>query len=245
MTTTYLPEIDVAAGIRQGRNVRDGYVRGWGLEFGDLAARVAADPLYVEATGLAAGLTYVSEPRRMNLYLLIRFFLPRLGRGNIVEFGAYKGGNALFMAHVAARTLPSIRVIALDTFSGMPPTDETVDAHKAGDFGDANVEDLRGLIREKGIRNLDLVQGRFEDTAAGVAAAHGPFALANIDCDIYSAVACSYEVCRHSMVAGGYIVFDDATTSSCIGATEAVENLVIRRDGCSSEQIYPHFVFRA
>ena len=47
------------------------------------------------------------------------------------------------------------------------------------------------------------------------------------------------------MVPGGYLVFDDATVSSCIGATEAVESLVVRRDGLNSEQIFPHFVFRA
>ena len=41
------------------------------------------------------------------------------------------------------------------------------------------------------------------------------------------------------------LVFDDATTPTCIGATEAVEDLVVRRDGLSSEQIYPHYVFRA
>jgi hypothetical protein len=47
------------------------------------------------------------------------------------------------------------------------------------------------------------------------------------------------------MVPGGYMVFDDATYSSCLGATEAVETLAIRRDGLNSEQIYPHFVFRS
>jgi len=50
---------------------------------------------------------------------------------------------------------------------------------------------------------------------------------------------------KPAMASGGYLVFDDATTSSCIGATEAVENLLIRRDALSSEQIYPHYVFRA
>jgi hypothetical protein len=47
------------------------------------------------------------------------------------------------------------------------------------------------------------------------------------------------------MIPGGYLVFDDATVSSCLGATEAVEDLLIRRDGLNSEQIFPHFVFRA
>jgi hypothetical protein len=46
------------------------------------------------------------------------------------------------------------------------------------------------------------------------------------------------------MVDGGYIIFDDATTSTCIGATEVVEDLIIRRDGLNSEQAWPHFVFR-
>jgi hypothetical protein len=47
------------------------------------------------------------------------------------------------------------------------------------------------------------------------------------------------------MMPGGYIAFDDACFSSCLGATEAVEEFLIRRDGLHAEQIYPHFVFRA
>jgi len=73
----------------------------------------------------------------------------------------------------------------------------------------------------------------------------GKISLAHIDCDIAPAVKYSYEGVRPFMVDGGYMVFDDATVSSCIGATEVVEDLLIRRDGLNSEQIWPHFVFRA
>ena len=225
--------------------MRDGYARGWGLEFGDLVKKVRADPLYREAEAVAVGRTFVAEPRRMNLFLLIKFFLPKLPRGNIVEFGAYKGGNAMFMAYVADAIVPGTQVYALDTFAGMPKTDKTVDAHNAGDFGDCRMEEIRAAADSEGIRNLHLVKGLFEDTAADLARTSGPFSLAHIDCDIYSACAHAYETIMPAMVPGGYIAFDDATTSSCIGATEAVENLVIRRDGLSSEQIYPHYVFRA
>ena len=235
----------IQPGLRNGRSVRDGYVRGWGLEFGDLANRIRADPLYREAFEMAAGRTLVSETRRMNLFLLIKFFLPRLGAGNIVEFGAYKGGNAAFMAHVARRVMPGTRVFALDTFAGMPATDRSVDAHSGGDFGDASLKDVQQFLDARGLDNVTLVAGRFEDTARDLVDQHGPFTLAHIDCDIYSAVACAYETIRNAMRPGSYIVFDDATTSSCIGATEAVEQLVIRRDGLCSEQVYPHFVFRA
>jgi predicted O-methyltransferase YrrM len=242
----YLPEIPgVPQGLRAGRSPHDGYVRGWGLEFGDLAKQVRKDPLYQEAISLITGRSYVSEARRMNLYLLLRFYLPTLPPGHIVEFGAYKGGNAVFMAHVAAKALPGTQVYALDTYAGMPATDKTVDAHNAGDFGDNSFEDVLAYVAKSRIANLHLVRGTFEETAAQLVRDSGPFALAHIDCDIHSAVAHAYDAVKPAMVPGGYLVFDDATVSSCIGATEAIESLVVRRDGLNSEQIFPHFVFRA
>ena len=246
MTRDDLPAMFGMAGeMRAGRSVRDGYARGWGLEFGELAGKVAADPLYIKASALAHGRTLVTEARRMNLFLLLRFYLPQLAAGNIVEFGAYRAGNAAFMACVAEATMPGTQVYALDTFKGMPPTNRAIDAHSGGDFGDVDLEEIRAFLARKRIDNVHLIQGLFEDTAQRIASAHGPFTLAHIDCDIYSAVACAYDVIRPAMTPGGYLVFDDATTSSCIGATDAVEQLVIRRDGLSSEQIHPHFVFRA
>lgn len=242
----YLPVLSgIEGALRRDRSVKDGYTRGWGLEFGGLDAKVQADPLYREAVKVAQGRTVLAESRRMNLFLLAKFYLPRLPRGNIIEFGAYRGGNAMFLAHVAKQLAPGVQVLALDTYAGMPATDKSVDAHNAGDFADTSMEDIRRAADQAGLDNLHLVKGLFEDTAAGAVRDFGPFALAHIDCDIYSACEVAYDAVRPAMVSGGYIVFDDATVSSCIGATEAVENLCIRRDGLSSEQIHPHFVFRA
>jgi hypothetical protein len=39
-------------------------------------------------------------------------------------------------------------------------------------------------------------------------------------------------------------VFDDPLVSSCLGAFEVIESLVIRRDGLYAEQVYPHLVYR-
>ena len=242
----YLPELPgIPEGLRAGRSPRDGYARGWGLEYGGLADHVRKDPLFREAIALISGRSIVSEERRMNLFLLLRFYLPRLAPGHIIEFGAYKGGNAAFMAHVAAKTMPGTQVYALDTYAGMPATDKTVDAHSAGDFGDNRFEDVKAYVAKTRLANLHLVRGTFEETAAQLVREKGPFTLAHIDCDIHSAVVHAYETVKPAMVPGGYLVFDDATVSSCIGATEAVESLVVRRDGLNSEQIYPHFVFRA
>lgn len=242
----YLPALDhLPQQPRLGRNVREGYQRGWGIQFHDLRDKVRADPLYQHAMGLAAGRTIVSEDNRMNVYLILRFFLGKLAPGDIIEFGSYKGGNAIFMAAVAKEILPGTKVYALDTFEGMPPTDRERDLHNAGDFSDVNLAELRDYVSKLGLDNLEFVQGRFEDTAPGVLARANPIRLSHVDCDIYSAVAYSYEISRPRMVPGGYMVFDDATVSSCIGATEVVESILIQRDGLNSEQIYPHYVFRA
>jgi len=72
----------------------------------------------------------------------------------------------------------------------------------------------------------------------------GSLSLVHIDCEIKSAVAFSNDAVKLYIVSGGYNVFDDAAVSSCLGATEAVEEHIIQRDRLFSEQIFAHFVFR-
>jgi predicted O-methyltransferase YrrM len=243
---SYLPELaGMKHGLRKGRNVYEGYQRGWGLQFGDLHAKVLADPLYQEALALAGTRTIMMELNRMNIFLILRFFLRDVPPGDIIEFGSYRGGNAIFMAHVARTLHPGMKVYALDSFEGMPPTDKAVDAHNEGDFAGVDLEELRAYSAQIGLDNLEFVKGYFDKTTPGVLARSRPIALAHIDCDILPSVEYSYEAVKDRMVEGGYLVFDDATVSSCIGATEAIEDLLVRRDGLNSEQIFPHFVFRA
>ena len=137
MEESYLPEMKgMTQGIRNGRNVYEGYQRGWGLQFGGLREKVLADPLYQEAFNVARDRTIMSEENRMNIYLLLRFYMDKIPFGHIVEYGSYRGGSAIFMAYVAQKLYPGMKVFALDSYEGMPPTDKDVDAHNAGDFGD-------------------------------------------------------------------------------------------------------------
>jgi len=242
----HLPQLDgVIRGIRKSRNVYEGYQRGFGLQFGSLRKQVLRDPLYKEGVRLAKGRTILSEDNRMNIFLIMRFFLSGIEPGDIIEFGCYRGGNAIFMAYVASKLCPDTRVYALDSFEGMPPVDKGVDAHNKADFHDVDLRELQAYVKKIGLSNLEFVPGYFEDTAGPVLQRATKITLAHIDCDILSSVQSSYEAVKDHMAEGGYLVFDDANVSSCIGATEAVEDLLIRRDGLNSEQIYPHFVFRS
>jgi predicted O-methyltransferase YrrM len=242
-----LPSIGLPLTNERGRCAYEGYQRGWGLDFGDLAPKVWRDPLFREALRRVRRYpdiaTVVTEPRLMNLFLILRFFLGRLPSQNIIEFGSYKGGSAIFMATILQELHPSARVYALDTYEGMPQTDD-IDVHERGDFSDTRLDSIRQRARSFGLENVEFVQGLVEDTTLDVAARGGPFGLAHIDLDIYSAIRYAQDTIWPTLVRGGYLVYDDATVASCIGATQAVEDLISGR-GISSEQIWPHFVFRA
>ena len=49
-------------------------------------------------------------------------------------------------ARVLERIRPGAKVYAFDTFAGMPATDAAIDAHRPGDFRDANLDEIRTAI---------------------------------------------------------------------------------------------------
>lgn len=95
----YLPVLNnISRDLRTGRSIYDGYVRGWGIQFGDLREQVRKDPLYQQALALSSDRTVISEDNRINLFLILRFSLGKIGTGDIIEFGSYreKGGMQFF-----------------------------------------------------------------------------------------------------------------------------------------------------
>jgi predicted O-methyltransferase YrrM len=238
-----LPECrNVEDGWIRGRVPREGYQRGWGLQHGGLSDAIDVDPLFQAASAASEGLSIVDHQRRKNIFLIITQFLGRLASQDIIEFGAYKGGNALFMAYLLQEMYPKACVYALDTFEGMPDV-SGVDLHAKGDFRDNSPQIIEDAMKRQRLGNIRIVQGLFEDTFPSIAQNRPAFALAHIDCDIYSAVKYSQDAVRPFMTPGGYIIYDDANTSSCIGAIQAVEEMIRERDA-ASEQIWPHWVFR-
>lgn len=237
-----LPDVGVADGVVLGRVPREGYQRGWGLQFSDLAKRIGDEELFTHAISTAGIPSLMSGEKRMNLYLLMTRFLPKLADRHIVEFGSFQGGNALFMGLVMQKIDPRAKIFALDTYAGMPTTDSRIDAHRAGDFADAALGAFQSRIAALKLNNVVPVQGLFEDTFPALAP-DLRFGLAHIDADIYSSVKFAQDAVWPRMTPGGYVVYDDAEVSSCLGATQAVEELIIERRA-HSEQIWPHFVFR-
>jgi predicted O-methyltransferase YrrM len=236
--------VPMADEITGGRSLHDGYQRGCGLAHTNMPAAIEADLLYRTAVEASGGWSIMVGTKRMDLFLILTRFLGRLEHHDVIEFGSYRGGNALFMAHILRELHPEAKVYALDTYTGMPATDLTRDAHHAGDFSDTSQADLEARRDALGLSNLIIVCGRFEDSFPAIAASGATFGMAHIDCDIYSAVKYAQEAVWPHMTKGGYVVYDDADAPTCIGATEAVEELIMDRR-LHAEQAWPHWVFRA
>lgn len=231
-------------GLTKGRNIRDGYIRGCGMYAGNILELCANDEVFKEAYRAARSLTLLPDVKLASLYFIIRFSLGKILPGNIVEFGAYRGGSAIFMAVVAKHFHPGMKVYAFDTFEGMPPLRTDNDIYGQGSFSDVDLEAIRAATECYGLDNLILVKGQFSETLSEALVQIGPISLNHIDCDLYESVTTAYDGPKGNYVPGCYLVFDDPLEPSCIGAYEAVETLVIRRDGLHAEQVFPHMIYR-
>jgi len=242
-----LAPLDMTRVIDRGSCPYDGYQRGTGLLHGNLADQVWNDPLFRKALAAArthAVRTMVTEDRLMNLFLLIKFFLKDLASQNIIEFGTFRGGSALFMATLLKSLYPGARVYALDTFEGMPEGHDGIDLPPPDDFADTNLNVIRFAAEQLGLDNVEFVKGLIQDTAQDVYNRAGTFGLAHIDVVLYSAVVYAQDTVWNVMTPGGYIVYDDATEPTCPGATRAVEEMISKRH-VSLEQVHPHMILRA
>lgn len=232
--------------VHAGRDIGAGHLRGWGLEYGNLHEdRIADDPLFVEAFQAArARGSLLSLHKLANLYLLIRHAMAE-DAGDIHEFGSFMGGSAVFMGTVLKGLGRKTRVFAFDTYEGMPATDAVRDLHSRGDFSQTGYEGLLEFIEASGLaEHVQPIKGEFSATLPGVLAQGGKVGLVHVDCDIYEPIKYVVRACLPQMSPAAHVVFDDPLHGSCLGAFDAVQELMIRELDLTAEQVYPHLVFR-
>jgi predicted O-methyltransferase YrrM len=229
--------------IRKGRNVAAGNLRGWGLEFTDLLEHIATLPDFASAHSLASGRSLVTTPKLANLYLIMKFGLNVIP-GDIIEFGSFRGGSALFMAKLLQGWGSNKKVYALDSYEGMPPTDVEIDMHRAGNFADVTIDEIAKIRDEQGLTDrLLLVKGLFEQSLPPLLKGR-TFSLAHVDCDLYQSIKFVLRAIDGHLSPGSYVVFDDPLFGSCLGAMEACEEAYIQDKRLHAEQAYPHLVYR-
>ncbi len=156
--------------------------------------------------------------------------------GSIVECGVAQGGCALLMALTDQRQQGHRPFWLCDSFEGLP--DPTAEDYEGGATGSHASPLVRGsclgtieqvselLFNRHGLdrSRVTLVQGWFQNTLPGHAAAMGPIAILRIDADWFESVKCCLDNLFDLVVPGGFVIIDDY--GSCFGARKAVDGFL-------------------
>lgn len=142
--------------------------------------------------------------------------------GEFWECGVYRGGTAMMFAERLSSTGATLRLF--DTFEGMPETNAARDLHKAGDFSDTSLEDVRSRVRGDFVH---FHKGLIPETFSGLESTR--IAFAHVDVDIYDAILACCEFIYPRLSVGGFMVFDDYGWPSCPGARAAVDEFFRER----------------
>lgn len=179
-----------------------------GKEFGDLVAPFQE-------------WTLVSPDR---LWVLASLAEQAVGKGEFWECGVYKGGAAMLLSHILARSGPPGTPLRLfDTFAGMPESDPVRDRHGPGDFQDTDEEAVAARVPSAIIH-----PGFIPDTFQGLEDARIGFA--HVDTDIYQSVLDCCHFIYPRLATGGFLIFDDYGFPTCPGAREAVDEYFSARN---------------
>lgn len=162
------------------------------------------------------GHTLLTAERLWIVYSLARQALAT--RGDFLEAGAYRGGAARLLRHVAESPRTAAVLHVFDTFTGMPSPDPRLDRHREADFRDTSLDAVSQFV---GGDRVEYHPGLIPDTFRGLEDKR--FAFAHIDVDLYKSVrdCCAFVYPRTP--ARGIMLFDDYGLPSCPGARAAVD----------------------
>lgn len=164
----------------------------------------------------------------LDLYQLIVSVHERAVRGDVAEFGSYRGHSGWLIARTL-EGLGSDRTVHLfDTFDRFPAEPEGIDRFWSGTH-EVSLEEVRRQLA--GLSSVRLVAGEFQDTvpSSGIA----ELALAYVDCDSHRAVAyLARELFENHLTPGGVIVFEDYGHPALLGCRVAVHDFFDGRTDC-------------
>lgn len=135
--------------------------------------------------------------------------------GDFMEAGVWRGGACMMMrAVLKAHQVDRRRVIAADSFAGVPPPSDGVaadagaDFHTYGDFA-VSLEQVQAAFARYGLldRQVVFLKGLFRDTLP--AAPVGKLAVLRLDGDMYESTMDGLVHLYDKLSAGGALIADD------------------------------------
>ncbi len=171
--------------------------------------------------------------------------------GDVLELGVFKGSSLVRWATFRnlLENQESRMIYGLDSFGSFPTDNvsksEGLDFAKKHDNGAGigiSVDDLKKVLEDKNISNVELIKGNVFSTLPEFLAAH-PYqkiALLHLDMDIYEPTKFALEQLWDRIVPGGALVVDDYNAIE--GATQAVDEFFKSREMAGSYKAAFHKV---
>lgn len=143
----------------------------------------------------------------------------KLGAGEVIEVGAYRGGSALLIRRAMEYYGVRSRLVVCDTFAGIVKAKAGLDIWRDGEMVGGSREEVARLLP-----GAEVLEGVFPDQT-GKALEGRTFRLAHIDVDTYRSARDAWDWIWPRVVLGGIVVFDDCEIRDTPGITQLIEEL--------------------
>lgn len=210
-----LPPI-VVAFLRRAPNLPDGGLyRSW-LRHERRFSPWFGDPSFVSAYESARPVTMIDVERAWILWSLVQQCV-RLGGGDFVEAGVFRGGSALLIWHSMRSGSEGRRLHLFDSFAGLPAPGSRDQLHE-GDMSGTSVDRVARLFDDsRVVIHAGWIPATFDGSEVS------SIAFAHVDLDLERSILDACEFIYPRLRPGGVIVFDDYGLTCCPGARAAVD----------------------
>lgn len=137
-------------------------------------------------------------------------------QGYISEWGVFSGGSL----EILAKYNPNKDIMAVDSFTGMPPVTDGVDFHKEHDFNMVDFSAINGYFKMI-YPPVRIVKGYIPEVFSYFDE-HTRFCFSHIDLDLYKSVKDTLDFVFPRTVDGGMILLDDYKVRSTPGCEKAI-----------------------
>ena len=181
--------------------------------------RHLTDPEFARAEKLTRPHTLVDILRRHEIWIQVGQSA-KLGDGDILEVGVWRGGTGLLIAEAMRHFGVSGALYLADTFSGVVKAGENDSSNTGGEHADTTREQVEELLKTNG-HDVRILTGIFPDDTGHLVA--GAIKLLHIDVDIYQSARDIVEWSIERIVPGGIVIFDDYGFSGTDGIARLCE----------------------
>ncbi len=164
----------------------------------------------------------------IHIYQTIKYLYAKNIKGDVAEFGIFKGGTISFTRKIldfVGYSREEINVYGFDCFSGFPERESILDMYSNPKCEYRDYNAVKSFCDSCGIR---VIEGNIKDTYTVLS--DSKLMLTFFDTDNYTPVKAALEYCYDRTLPGGAIIFDHYTTKSefieTIGERIAAEEIL-------------------